>query len=108
MIAKILALAAASAALSATAAHAQSMSFDTASRITCRDAQNMAPDSRRSLALYLADYSSRQRGVAIPDDARGGNLAMMVRGGCVVSPDMALYSVIDRIIVAVSDKLPRR
>jgi|SRR5690348_16163882 hypothetical protein len=99
-------------ALLATAAQAQTraapLNFEQAAYVTCREAQAMTVDARRSLAVYLAEHSARYRGVAIPDDQRGGELAMLVKGGCTLAPDAYLFTVIDRAIVAEKDKLPRR
>ncbi len=97
------------AALAATtSANAQSLRFDNAAYVTCRDAQAMAPDARRALAVFLGEHAARHHGVAIPEDNRGGNLAMLVRGGCTLAPDAYLFTVIDRAIVAEMDKLPKR
>lgn len=68
----------------------------------------MMPDARRSFATFLAEHSARRRGATIPEDARGGNLGMVVRGGCTLAPDSYLCSVIDRAILAELDKLPKR
>jgi hypothetical protein len=94
----------------ATAAQAQTapLNFDRAAYITCREAQAMNVEARKSLAVYLAEHSARYRGVAIPDDQRGGELAMLVKGGCTLAPDAYLFTVIDRAIVAEKDKLPKR
>jgi hypothetical protein len=46
--------------------------------------------------------------VALPNDERGGQLAMLVRGGCTLAPDAYLFTVIDRAIEAEKDKLPRK
>src|SRR5579883_2276093 len=86
--------------LVATATQAQTapLNFDQAAYVTCREAQAMNVEARKSLAVYLAEHSARYRGVAIPDDQRGGALA----------PDAYLFTVIDRAIVAEKDKLPKR
>lgn len=89
-------------------AQAQSLKVDTAVYVTCREAQAMTPDARRSLAVFLAEHSAAHRGVAIPEDARGGNLAMLVRGGCTLAPDAYLFTVIDRAIQAEIGQLPKR
>ena len=68
----------------------------------------MQVDARKSLAVSLAEHSARHRGVAIPDDERGGQLALLVRGGCTLAPDAYLFTVIDRAILAEKDKLPKR
>ena len=94
----------------ASAAQAQMapLNFDQAAYITCREAQAMNVDARKSLAIFLAEHSARYRGVAIPDDQRGGELALLVRGGCTLAPDAYLFTVIDRAIIAEKDKLPKR
>ena len=92
----------------ASAAAAQPLNFDQAAYITCREAHAMNVEARKSLAIFLAEHSARYRGVAIPDDERGGHLALLVRGGCTLAPDAYLFTVIDRAIVAEKDKLPKR
>ena len=96
--------------LTATAAEAQNapLNFDQAAYVTCREAQAMNVEARKSLAVFLAEHSARYRGVAIPDDERGGQLALLVRGGCTLAPDAYLFTVIDRAILAEKDRLPRR
>ena len=84
------------------------LNFDQAAYITCREAHAMNVEARKSLAIFLAEHSARYRGVAIPDDQRGGELAMLVRGGCTLAPDAYLFTVIDRAIVAEKGKLPKR
>ena len=100
------------AALLATSTAAQAQvaptNFDQAAYITCREAHNMQPEPRKILAVYLADHSARHHGVVIPDDERGGQLALLVRGGCTLAPDAYLFTVIDRAIVAEMTKLPKR
>jgi len=95
-------------ALGAQAQTTAPLNFEQAAYITCRDAQAMNADSRRSLAVYLAEHSARYRGVAIPDGPLGTHLAVLVRGGCTLAPDAYLFTVIDRAIVAEKDKLPKR
>ena len=95
----------------ASAAQAQARppaSFDQAVYVTCREAQAMQPEARKRLAIMLAEHSARYRGVALPNDERGGQLAMLVRGGCTLAPDAYLFTVIDRAIEAEKDKLPRK
>jgi hypothetical protein len=92
----------------ASAAEAQSLNFDQAAYITCREANTMQPEARKALAISLAEHASRTRGVAIPDDERGAQLAHLVRGGCTLAPDAYLFTVIDRAILAEKDKLPKR
>jgi len=86
--------------LGAAGARAQvpSMTFDQAAYVTCKEAQAMTPDARKALALYLAEHAARHHGVTMPDDARGTQIAYLVRGGCTLSPDAYLFTVIDRAI----------
>jgi hypothetical protein len=92
----------------ASTAEAQSLNFDQAAYITCREANAMTPDARKALAISLAEHAARTRGVIVPDDQRGGQLALLVRGGCTLAPDAYLFTVIDRAILAEKDKLPKR
>jgi hypothetical protein len=92
----------------ASTAHAQSLNFDQAAYITCREAHAMTPDARRALSVSLAEHSARTRGVIVPDDERGAQLAYLVRGGCTLAPDAYLFTVIDRAILVEKDKLPKR
>ncbi len=108
MIGKTFTIVAATAAFMNTTASAQALKFDNAAYVTCREAQNLTPDARRSLAVFLADHAARHHGVKIPEDSRGGNLGMLVRGGCTLAPDAYLFTVIDRAIVADIDQLPKR
>ena len=68
----------------------------------------MQPEQRKQVALFLAEFSARYRGVVIPDDQRGAELALLVRGGCTLAPDAYLFTMIDRAILAEKDKLPKR
>lgn len=96
-------------AVSATAnAQMPPLNFDQAAYITCKQAHDMAPEPRKMLAVYLADHASRYRGVVIPDNELGAQLAHLVRGGCTLAPDAYLFTVIDRAIVAEMSKLPKR
>ena len=96
--------------LAAASAQAQMAptNFDQAAYITCREANAMAPEPRKELAIFLAEHSARHRGVMLPDDDRGGQLALLVRGGCTLAPDAYLFTVIDRAILAEMSKLPKR
>jgi hypothetical protein len=87
---------------------APALNFERAVFITCKDAHAMAPEARRALAYYLAEYSARYRGVTIPEDSRGAQVGYLVRGGCTLAPDAYLFTVIDRAIVAELSKLPKR
>lgn len=99
-------------ALSATASFAAqaqtSMSFDQTAYITCREAQALQPDARRALAIFLAEHASRRRGVVIPEGELGSQIGYLVRGGCTLSPDAYLFTVIDRAVQAEAGKLPKR
>ena len=68
----------------------------------------MTPDSRRTLAMFLVEYSARRYGVTIPEDTRGAQLGFLVRGGCSLSPDSYLYAVIDGAVLAERSNLPKR
>ncbi len=101
--------ASAAALLATSAAQAQTpLNFERAAYVTCREAQNMQPEPRRALAVYLAEHAARYRGVKIPEGETGGQLALLVRGGCTLAPDAYLFTVIDRAILAELPKLPRR
>ena len=84
------------------------LNFDQAAYITCREAHAMNPEARKALAVFLAEHSARVRGVMIPDGEQGAQLAHLVRGGCTLSPDAYLFTVVDRAIVAESSKLSKR
>lgn len=105
---RTISIALAATSLIVTGASAQTLKFDSAAYVTCREAQSLAPDARKSLAVFLAEHAARHHGVAIPQDARGGNLGMLVRGGCTLAPDAYLFTVIDRAILAEMDNLPKR
>ncbi len=109
MTSKLL-LAASALVLAATTAQAQvaPTNFDQAAYITCREAHAMQPVVRQQLAVYLADHAARHRGVSVPEDERGAQLAHLVRGGCTLAPDAYLFTVIDRALVAELAKLPKR
>jgi hypothetical protein len=95
----------------ATTAYAQNPAptyFERAAYVTCREAQAMQPDARRALAVYLAEHSAQFRGVTIPNDERGAQLAQLVRGGCTLAPDAYLFTVIDRAVQAEKAKLGKR
>ena len=112
MIVRSAIAAAAGALLLSTAASAQTLmpptNFDQAAYITCKEAHAMNPEARKVLAIYLAEHSARYRGVTIPDDDRGTQIAYLVRGGCTLAPDAYLFTVIDRAIVAELANLPKR
>ncbi|HEY6983426.1 hypothetical protein [Reyranella sp.] len=93
---------------SAARAQVPTPSFDQAAYITCREAHAMQAETRKQVATFLAEHSARYRGVSIPNDDRGGQLAVLVRGGCSLAPDAYLFTVIDRAILAEKDKLPKR
>jgi hypothetical protein len=103
-------LAAGVAVAASTAARAQvaPTNFEQAVYITCKEAHAMKPEPRKMLAVFLADHASRYRGVVIPDDDRGTQVAYLVRGGCTLAPDAYLFTVIDRAILAELSKLPKR
>ena len=94
----------------ATAAQAQMAppNFEQAVYVTCKEAHAMQPESRKALAVFLAEHAARHRGVLIPDGTEGAQLAFLVRGGCTLAPDAYLFTVIDRAILAEMSKLPKR
>ena len=94
----------------ANAADAQTLPtyFERAAYVTCREAQAMSPDARKTLAGYLAEHAAQFRGLTVPNDDRGTEIAYLVRGGCTLAPDAYLFTVIDRAIQAESAKLPKR
>jgi hypothetical protein len=89
-------------------AQAPPLAFDQSVYITCKEAHAMPPESRKALAIFLADHSARNRGVTIPGDERGAQIGFLVRGGCTLSPDAYLFAVIDRAVVAELSNLPKR
>lgn len=107
-LAVLTALATIGAGSSAALAQTASLTFDNAAYITCREAHTMPPDQRIALSVFLANHAAQRRGVTIPDGAQGAQLASLVRGGCTLSPDAYLFTVIDRAIVAESSRLPKR
>ena len=82
--------------------------FERAAYVTCREAHAMTPEARKTLAGYLAEHAAQFRGVTIPNDDRGTQIAYLVRGGCTLAPDAYLFTVIDRAIQAEIAKLPKR
>ena len=109
MTAKILVAAAALLAASVSVqAQVPPLNFNQAAYVTCREAHAMQPQARQALAVYLADHAARNRGVAIPENEQGAQLAHLVRGGCTLAPDAYLFTVIDRALVAELAKFPKR
>ena len=88
-------------------APAPALNFDQAAYVTCREAQAMQPEARKALAIFLAQHAARYRGIVVPDDERGASLARLIRGGCTLSPDAYLFTVIDRALQAEALKLPK-
>ena len=101
-------LAAIAAGSPAAIAQTATLTFDNAAYVSCREAHIMPPDQRIALSVFLANHAAKRRGVTIPDGAQGAQLASLVRGGCTLSPDAYLFTVIDRAIVAESSRLPKR
>jgi hypothetical protein len=91
-----------------TPAQPVAITFEQAVFVTCREAHALPVEARQRIAIFLAEMAARYRGVMIPDDDRGGQLASLVRGGCTLSPDAHLFAVIDKAIVAEQAKLPKR
>ena len=89
-------------------AQTANLSFDRAAYVTCREAHTLPPDQRIALSVFLADHAARHRGVTIPDGEMGVQLASLVRGGCTLSPDAYLFTVIDRAVAAELKRLPKR
>jgi hypothetical protein len=108
MTAKILVAAAVLAASASAQAQVPPLNFNQAAYVTCREAHAMQPQARQALAVYLADHAARYRGVAIPENEQGAQLAHLVRGGCTLAPDAYLFTVIDRALVAELAKFPKR
>ena len=96
--------------VASTAAYAQvaPLNFDQAAYVTCREAHAMQREARKALAVFLAEHAARHRGITVPDDERGAQLALLVRGGCTLAPDAYLFTVIDRALQAEALKLPKR
>lgn len=92
----------------AVQAQTSPLNFEQAVYVTCREAQSLQPEPRKALAMMLAQHSAQKRGVVLPEDERGTQLAYLVRGGCTLSPDAYLFTVIDRAIQAEMGKLPKR
>jgi hypothetical protein len=95
-------------ALTSAQAQTPPLTFDQAAYVTCREAQNMHPEARKALAVFLAEHAARRRAVTIPDNELGAQLAHLVRGGCTLAPEAYLFTVIDRAITAELSKLPKR
>jgi hypothetical protein len=93
---------------SCTPTIAQNLDFERSVYMTCREAHALDPGARRNIASMLAEHAARHRGVTIPNDERGAQLALLVRGGCTMAPDAYLFAVIDRALLAELPKLPRR
>ena len=89
-------------------AAAPAYNFEQVAYITCKEAHALPPDQRRAIAVFLAEHSARYRGVVIPNDDRGTQIAYLVRGGCTLAPDAYLFTVVDRAISAEASKLPKR
>jgi hypothetical protein len=92
----------------AAVAQTAPLTFEVAAYVTCREAQAMPSEQRKGLAIFMAEHAARHRNVRIPDDERGAQLAYLVRGGCTLSPDAYLFTVIDRAIIAERTKFPTR
>jgi HdeA/HdeB family len=106
--AALLLVSAAAQAQTPTSPSAATVNFEQAVYVTCREAHAMQPEARKTLALFLAEHISRYRGVVVPNDDRGTQVAYLVRGGCTLAPDAYLFTMIDRAILAEMTKLPKR
>jgi hypothetical protein len=89
-------------------AQTANLTFERAAYVTCREAHILPPDQRIALAIFLAEHSARHRGVTIPDGEMGVQLASLIRGGCTLSPDAYLFTVIDRAVAVELRRLPKR
>lgn len=107
-IAALVALGILSAGVSPAIAQTTGLTFDRAAYVTCREAHILPPDQRIALTIFLAEHVARHRGVTIPDGEMGVQLASLVRGGCTLSPDADLFSVIDRAVAVEARRLPKR
>ncbi|WP_295138949.1 hypothetical protein [uncultured Reyranella sp.] len=107
-LAGLAALGVLTAGASTVLAQTANLTFDRAAYVTCREAHTLPPDQRVSLAVFLAEHAARHRGVSIPDGEMGAQLAHLVRGGCTLSPDAYLFTVIDRAVAVESSRLPKR
>ena len=96
------------AAISTASAQTTGLTFERAAYVTCREAHILPPDQRIALSVFLAEHAARHRGVTIPDGEMGVQLAHLVRGGCTLSPDAYLFTVIDRAIAVEARRLPKR
>jgi len=108
MIAALVGLGIAIAATSAAFGQTPGLTFESAAYVTCREAHILPPDQRIALTIFLAEHSARHRGVTIPDGEMGVQLASLVRGGCTLSPDAYLFTVVDRAIAVELRRLPKR
>jgi len=91
-----------------TSTPAPTLTFEQAVYVTCKEAHALQPEARKAVAVFLAEQVARYRGIVIPDDQRGAQVAYLVRGGCTLAPDAYLFTVIDRAIQAEASKLPKR
>jgi hypothetical protein len=82
--------------------------FEQAAYITCREANALPADSRKQVAVLLAEHSARHHGVVLPTDQRGTQLAYLVKAGYTIAPDAYLFAVIDHAVIAEEGKLPRQ
>jgi hypothetical protein len=48
------------------AAEAQTFNFDEAAYVTCREAQEMPPATRRALAIFLAEHAAHNAALRFP------------------------------------------
>lgn len=108
MLAALAALGGLTAGTSAAFAQTTGLTFERAAYVTCREAHILPPDQRIALTIFLAEHASRHRGVMIPDGEMGVQLASLVRGGCTLSPDAYLFTVIDRAVAVEVRRLPKR
>jgi hypothetical protein len=92
----------------AVPAAAQTWDFDDAAYVTCEEAHALPPEERVALATYLGEHSAAHHGVLLPEGEAGAALALLIRGGCTLSPDSYLFAVIDHAIEAELENLQPR
>ena len=102
MIAQIFLAAARPAASRRRSARRRSrLNFDQAAYITCREAHAMHARGAQGAGDLSSPSMPRATAASpFPTATSGAQLAYLVRGGCTLSPDAYLFTVIDRAIVA--------
>lgn len=86
---------------SAASAAEPAMPVKDAAYITCRQAQAMPPDQRKTLALDMLNRAAKYYNVAIYDsETIGEDLGYIIRAGCTIYPDQFLLPIISRAVRA--------